>query len=234
MHTNNSNFKPITFFRKMAWYKQTSIRKQVFGAFAGVIIIIMVVSLVGITGINRMAEDVNALYYDRLYPAVEMAQITEKLYENRLYLEEYLNSEQPEEQIAFITNIRTNNKKIDSLVSKYSESHLVDDENKNLFIYRTEISKYRHLENEIIMLFKSDIESAKMLFSKESSEEFRNMIEPIHKMTNIQLKIGQELREDSLKEARAIRLALYLAMGIVLVVFIIIASWLGFVYMNQG
>jgi|JI8StandDraft_2_1071088.scaffolds.fasta_scaffold01366_7 hypothetical protein len=218
----------------MAWYKQTSIRKQVFGVFTGVIIIIMVVSLVGITGINRMAEDVNALYYDRLYPAVEMAQITEKLYENRLFLEECLNTEELEIQQQLIVDIGKNNKKIDSLVAKYAESHLVDDENKSLLLYRTEISKYRHLEKEIIMLSKTDAEGAKTLFSKESSEEFRNMIEPIHKMTNIQLKIGQELRDDSLSEARAIRLALYLSMGIILVVFIVMASWLGFVYMNQS
>jgi hypothetical protein len=218
----------------MAWYKQTNIRKQVFGVFTGVVIIIMIVSLVGITGINRMAEDVNALYYDRLYPAVEMAQITEKLYENRLFLEENLNTEELETQQKLIMGITKNNKKIDSLISKYAESHLVDDENKNLLIYRTEISKYRHLEKEIIMLSKTDVEGAKMLFSKESSEEFRNMIEPIHKMTNIQLKIGQELREDSLSEAKGIRLALYLSMGIILVLFIVLAGWLGFVYMNQG
>jgi Four helix bundle sensory module for signal transduction len=218
----------------MAWYKQTNIRKQVFGVFTGVVIIIMIVSLVGITGINRMAEDVNALYYDRLYPAVEMAQITEKLYENRLFLEENLNTEELETQQELIMGITKNNKKIDSLISKYAESHLVDDENKNLLIYRTEISKYRHLEKEIIMLSKTDVEGAKMLFSKESSEEFRNMIEPIHKMTNIQLKIGQELKEDSLSEAKGIRLALYLSMGIILVLFIVLAGWLGFVYMNQG
>ncbi|KOY85217.1 hypothetical protein AD998_02770 [bacterium 336/3] len=218
----------------MAWYKQTNIRKQVFGVFTGVVIIIMIVSLVGITGINRMAEDVNALYYDRLYPAVEMAQITEKLYENRLFLEENLNTEELETQQELIMGITKNNKKIDSLISKYAESHLVDDENKNLLIYRTEISKYRHLEKEIIMLSKTDVEGAKMLFSRESSEEFRNMIEPIHKMTNIQLKIGQELREDSLSEAKGIRLALYLSMGIILVLFIVLAGWLGFVYMNQG
>jgi hypothetical protein len=218
----------------MAWYKQTNVRRQVFGAFVGVVVVILIVSLIGITGINRMAEDMDSLYHDRLYPAVEMAQITEKLYENRLFLEEYLNSDEASQAERLIQMLRKNHQKIDSLSNKYAESHLVDEENKNLLIYRSEVSKYRHLENEIIQLYRTDVAAAQMLFAKESSEEFKNMIEPIHRMTNIQLKIGKELRDDSLAEARAIRLALYLSMGIILVVLIVMGTWLGFVYMNQS
>lgn len=218
----------------MSWYKKTGIRRQVFGVFSAVIAIVMVVSLVGITGINRVAEDVNSLYYDRLYPAVEMAKITENLYENRLFLEEYLNMDDEKQRQKLIKDIKSNHKIIDSLVAKYAESHLVDEENKNLLEYRKEIFKYRQLENEILQLFKTDVEGAKTLFSTESTEEFKKMIDPIHKMTDIQLKIGDELRRDSVGEAKAIRFALYIAMGIILVVFIIMATWLGFVYMNQG
>lgn len=218
----------------MSWYKKTGIRRQVFGVFSAVIVIVMVVSLIGITGINRVAEDINALYYDRLYPAVEMAKITETLYENRLFLEEYLNLDDEKQRNELLVGIRANHKIIDSLVAKYAESHLVDEENKNLLVYRKEIFKYRQLENEILQLYKSDAEGAKILFSTESSEEFKNMIDPIHKMTDIQLKIGEELRKDSISEANSIRLALYLAMGIILLVFILMGVWLSFVYMNQG
>jgi len=218
----------------MSWYKKTEIRRQVFGVFSAVIAIVMVVSLIGITGINRVAEDVNALYYDRLYPAVEMAKITETLYENRLFLEEYLNLDDESQRKDLLQGIKVNQKIIDSLVRKYEESHLVEEENKNLLAYRKEVFKYRQLENEILQLHKSDAEAAKLLFSTESSEEFKKMIEPIHKITNIQLKIGGELRDDSIKEANAIRLALYITMGLVLIVFIVLAAWLGFVYMNEG
>jgi len=218
----------------MSWYKKTGIRRQVFGVFSVVIVIVMIVSLIGITGINRVAEDVNSLFYDRLYPAVEMAKITEKLYENRLFLEEYLNLDDEKQRSNLLKSIKVNHKIIDSLVAKYAESHLVDEENNNLLVYRKEIFKYRQLENEILQLYNSDIDGAKMLFSTESSEEFKKMIEPIHRMTNVQLKIGEELRADSIKEANAIRLALYIAMGIILIVFIAMGAWLGFVYMNQG
>jgi CHASE3 domain sensor protein len=218
----------------MSWYKKTGIRRQVFGVFSVVIVIVMIVSLIGITGINRVAEDVNSLYYDRLYPAVEMAKITETLYENRLFLEEYLNLDDEKQRSNLLKSIKVNHKIIDSLVAKYAESHLVDEENNNLLMYRKEIFKYRQLENEILQLYNSDIDGAKMLFSTESSEEFKKMIEPIHRMTDVQLKIGEELRADSIKEANAIRLALYIAMGIILIVFIAMGAWLGFVYMNQG
>jgi hypothetical protein len=154
--------------------------------------------------INRVAEDVNALYYDRLYPAVEMAKITKTLYENRLFLEEYLNLDDESQRKDLLQGIKVNQKIIDSLVRKYEESHLVEEENKNLLAYRKEVFKYRQLENEILQLHKSDAEAAKLLFSTESSEEFKKMIEPIHKITNIQLKIGEELRDDSIKEADAI------------------------------
>jgi len=218
----------------MSWYKKTGVRRQVFGVFSVVIVIVMIVSLIGITGINRVAEDVNSLYYDRLYPAVEMAKITETLYENRLFLEEYLNLDDEKQRSNLLKSIKVNHKIIDSLVAKYAESHLVDEENNNLLMYRKEIFKYRQLENEILQLYNSDIDGAKMLFSTESSEEFKKMIEPIHRMTDVQLKIGEELRADSIKEANAIRLALYIAMGIILIVFIAMGAWLGFVYMNQG
>ncbi|GAB4126491.1 MAG: hypothetical protein OHK0045_01220 [Raineya sp.] len=218
----------------MSWYKKTGIRRQVFGVFAVVTVIVMVVSLIGITGINRVAEDVDALYYDRLYPAVEMAKITETLYENRLFLEEYLNIDDEKQRGTLLKNIQMNHKITDSLIAKYSESHLVDEENKQLLTYREEIFKYRQLENEILQLYRSDVEGAKTLFSTESSEEFKKMIEPIHKMTNIQLKIGEELRKDSISEAKSIRSALYIAMGVVLVVFILMGAWLSFVYMNQN
>lgn len=218
----------------MSWYKKTGIRRQVFGVFSAVVAIVMVVSLVGITGINRVAEDVNALYYDRLFPAVEMAKITEHLYENRLFLEEYLNFDDENLRKELLQNIKHNHKVIDSLVAKYAESHLVDEENKNLLVYRKEIFKYRQLENEILKLFTTNAEDAKLLFSTESTEGFKKMIEPIHQITDIQLKIGEELQKDSISEAKAIRNALYVAMGVVLTVFIVLAAWLGFVYMNLG
>lgn len=218
----------------MSWYKKTGIRRQVFGVFSAVIVIVMIVSLIGITGITRVAEDVNSLYYDRLYPAVEMAKITETLYENRLFLEEYLNLDDEKQRDSLLKSMKVNHKIIDSLVAKYAESHLVDEENKNLLLYRTEIFKYRQLENEILKLYELDADGAKILFSTESSEEFKKMIEPIHKMTDIQLKIGEELRSDSIKQANNIRMALYIAMGIILIVFISMGAWLGFVYMNQG
>lgn len=219
---------------KMSWYKKTGIRRQVFGVFSAVIIIVMVISLIGITGINRMAEDINSLYYDRLYPAVEMAKITETLYENRLFLEEYLNLDDENQRSDLLKGIKANHKIIDSLSSKYAESHLVDEENKNLLVYRKEIFKYRQLESEILQLYSSDIDGAKMLFSTESSEEFKKMIEPIHKMTDIQLKIGEGLHSDSISEAKNIRMALYVAMGIILIAFIVMGTWLGFIYMNQA
>lgn len=218
----------------MAWHKITGLRRQVFGAFSIITGIILVVALIGITGINRISEDVHSIFYDRLYPAIEMAKITEKLYENRLMLEEYLAVDDSVLRASLLPQIRKNNKRIDSLSSKYAESHLVDEENKSLLMYKNEIFKYRQLEDEIVKLHRTDPAAAQLLFIGESSEEFKQIIEPIHQMTDVQLVIGNTLYEDSMKEARSVRFALYLAAGIVLLLFIILGAWLSFVYMNQG
>jgi|GEM_PF-6823565 hypothetical protein len=215
------------------WYKKTGIRRQVFVIFSIITGIIMTISLIGIMGINRVAEDINGLYYDRLLPAVEMANLTEKLYENRLLLEEYLYLDDSLMRKKILEKIERNHKSIDSLASKYAESHLVEEENRFLITYRKEIFKYKQLESEIVKLFATDAESAKTLFSTEASEEFKKIIEPIHRIADVQLKIGEELRKESIKEANSIRFALYLAMGIVILAIIITGAWLGFVYMMQ-
>ncbi len=218
---------------KTDWYKKTGIRRQVFAIFAVITGIIMTVSLIGIMGINRVAEDINSLYYNRLLPAVEMANLTEKLYENRLFLEEYLYLDNPSMQKDILEKIEKNHKSIDSIASKYAESHLVEEENRFLVNYRKEIFKYKQLESEIVKLFATDAESARTLFSTEASEEFKKIIEPIHRITDVQLKIGEKLRKESIQEANAIRLALYLTMGVVIMAMIVTGTWLGFVYMMQ-
>lgn len=219
--------------RETNWYKRTGIRRQVFIVFSFVTVVITVISLVGIMGINRVAEDINAIYYDRLLPAVEMAKLTEKLYENRLLLEEYLYLDNPTMQKEILHKIELNHKAIDSLASKYAESHLVEEENNFLMTYRKEVFKYKQLENEIIKLFRNHPEAAKTLFSMEGAEEFKKIIEPIHRITEIQLYIGENLRAKSVKEAKSIRLALYIAMGSVIIAIIVVGAWLSFVYMMQ-
>jgi len=216
----------------MSWYKKTGIRRQVFGIFSVVIVIVMIVTMIGIAGINRIAEDINTLYYDRLYPSVEMAKITKTLYENRLFLEEYINLDDEKQKDVLLKLIKFNHKIIDSLVSKYLESHLKDEENANLLLYRNEAFKYRQLENEILKLYKSDFGTAKKLLFTESSEEFKKMVEPIHKITDIQLKIGEEFRKNSVIAANSIRRTLYISLGIILLIFIVMGVWLSFAYMN--
>ncbi|MDX1902962.1 MAG: MCP four helix bundle domain-containing protein [Thermonemataceae bacterium] len=219
----------------MIWYKKAIIRKRAFLLASFILLLILSISLLAITGLNRVTEDVQSLFDDRLYPAVEMAQIIEKTYENRLLLEEYLYSELSNKEVYSLKQqIQNNTKKIDSLVGKYAATHLVEEEKKYLLNYQEEVMKYRYLEKEIIELYPSDEQSARELFSKDSSDEFKKLIEPLHRLTDLQLIIGKKLYEDSTREAKLLRVSFYIFMGVMLLAFILVAFWLSFFYMNEG
>ncbi len=209
-------------------------QKSILGAFAVILIVILVVGLIGTVGVNRIFGDVKSMFYDRLYPAVEMAKITEKLYENRLNLEEHLTSVNTGSMQVLEQKIYKNNILIDSLTEKYAGTHLVAEEKGKLREYRREIFLYRKIENKIIEQSRRQEKSeAFQAFSKEGYEEFRRMMEPIHEITDTQAQIGSELYKDSERAANRVRWALYSAMIIVVLIVSILGTLVAFNYLHE-
>ncbi|MGD1841791.1 MAG: MCP four helix bundle domain-containing protein [Thermonemataceae bacterium] len=209
-------------------------RSEITVAFAIIIVVILVVGLIGTGGINHIAGDVKAMYYDRLYPAVEMAKITEKLYENRLNVEEHLVTLNKGKMQVIEREIFRNHQVIDSLIEKYAGTALVDNEKVSLINYQREVFAYTKIENDILTLSRNGQKTqALKMFSSEGFEEFKRMMEPVHDITDRQIVIGKELYNDSMRNATQVRIALYVAMIIVVLIGAILGTVIAFRYLHQ-
>jgi methyl-accepting chemotaxis protein len=208
-------------------------RFSIFTAFVILILIIITVGFIGASGLNRLIHITNRAK-DQLIPAVEAAKIAEKLYQNRLNIEEHIAVNSPRLYVEIENNINKNNKQIDSLMVIYSEIYTLRDRDDNLLKYRNQLNKYRGLEKQVIQLSrKEDKAQAQVLFLGQSVDYFQKLIEPIHQITDEHIKEG-ELQYTKAKDlANFIKMILYLAIGIAFVVVVIIGTIAGYTYMND-
>jgi hypothetical protein len=208
-------------------------RTSIITSYVILIIIIVTVGLVGAAGLNRIIYISNQAK-DNLIPAVESAKIAEKLYQNRLYVEEHIASSGVGEYERIEGIVNRNYRQIDSLVLTYSEIYSSRDSENNLLKYRNQIIKYRNLEKKVLNLSRNaDKKQAQVVFLGKSVEVFQTIIEPIHTITDYHIRAGEQKYQSAKRVANYIKLILYLSIGLAFITLIILGAIAGFSFMSD-
>ncbi|TAF68227.1 MAG: hypothetical protein EAZ55_00275 [Cytophagales bacterium] len=206
-------------------------RQTIVVYFLLLIVIIVLMGVVGATSISQLTN-----YYtmakNRYIPAIEVTQIVEKLYENRMEVEEHIRNNGNYQKIE--EKISKNNKKIDSLIKAYSEIYSSPMKSNNLQKYRTDLVAYQRIEELVVRLSrKNEKQQALILFIGQSTEKFQTVITPMEQLTDVHLAEGSQLYKDAEEFADSIRFFLYIAVGSAFMFTVIIGTMVGIRYMNE-
>ncbi|QMU27811.1 MCP four helix bundle domain-containing protein [Adhaeribacter radiodurans] len=169
---------------------------------------------------KRLMKDINtsvsSIYNDRLIPAAELFHINDLMYNKRLILEKYLvqpslaNKKAAQKELASYTN------QINSLIKKFETTYLVDEESKTFQNFKEKLNRYNALEIQLL------VNAAQTGIPQFAENEIAGIFTQIHKelvmLSDIQVKVGEELVQDSEATTGSARILSNLQIAIVLII----------------
>lgn len=203
---------------KMRILKDFTNREKIIFSFLIILILINAITIVYINSLTSFSNSFRSMLDDRLVPASDISKINELLYKNRLMLEELVFKVEAHDK-SYKSSIRNNNFQIDSIIYKYSHTHLTLEERTDYHNFLKKHIDYQKLEDFIIDTYQQkDVPNAQELFVNVSGESFRNMLLDLNKLAAIQVEVGENLYQDSTSKINIIRLVSYLSIAIAIFV----------------
>ncbi len=172
---------------------------------------------------GSMNKSFASIYNDRLIPATDIVYLTEHLYNKRLLLEHYLLVTKLEPQMELTKQMQWHNRQVDSLISNFEKTYLIDQESRSLSGFKAKVKEYKEVEGAILALSQADSrEAGLVMFEHEGKEVFQRTIAHLHELTKIQSEVGKELMGDSEHIMSSSSILSSLEVGLVLVIGLIV------------
>jgi hypothetical protein len=163
-----------------------------------VMFLVILTSIIERKNIGDINNSVHSMYEDRLVPATDLFSLTENLYSKRFLIESYLKDNYRGDQDRLALNLKEHDKNIESLISKYEKTYLVDQESKYLTEFKSKVKYYSSIESDILELIKNDSKAAALnLYQTRGVEAHKNTIYQLSVLNQIQAVIANELVKDS-------------------------------------
>jgi hypothetical protein len=160
----------------------------------GIMALIIGATLISRYNVEGIDQSFSSIYKDRLVPATTILYLTENLYRKRLSLENYLFSEAQESPVRVKAQLDAYDKSIDSLIRLFEKTYLVDEEARSLQVFKTQITKYGKLEDQVLALCATgSFAQAKHMFSATGGPAFEGTILNLNELAGIQSTIGKDL-----------------------------------------
>lgn len=161
------------------------------GCILCIVILTTILERINMGDINR---SFTSIYNDRLIPATEMFYLSENLYRKRLLTEKFLLSHEESQTSELREKLNMYNQSIDSLITEYEKTYLVDNESKYLTALKDKLSSYKQVEESVMELSKNGSKEAGLdLFENQGMALFQSTIQNLHQLTQIQSTVGKEL-----------------------------------------
>lgn len=156
----------------------------------------------------RVLEDKNvksisnallSMYDDRLVPASDIFYMTEHLYAKKFLMFRFLNETNPTaegiKQLA--TQMQHHNQFIDSLLTKYEKTYLVDHEKIYLEGFKKQLDHYMSLENQVLEISSKDLPVRVKKYRTEGEPALDSTIKGLSALERLQTQVGRELMADA-------------------------------------
>ncbi len=174
-----------------------SIRPKMKAAF--LLAVICVVVLVNMfwerRNISNMNDSFSSIYEDRLLPATYVFHLTDHLYQKRMILEKYFNSEENLNVSEDQRRMDSHNATMDSLLRDFEATFLVEIENKVLRNFEERLTTYNKMERQYLDRF------AQKLAPETTEQDFEHLFAAakaeLTQLSQIQIDVGRQLKEDS-------------------------------------
>lgn len=203
------------------------IQQKLKAAFllTGIMLAIILGTLVSRQNMKGINKSFSSIYQDRLLPTTTIIYMTENLYGKRLTLERYLLSGQNMPVGDLKERLQQHDAKIDSLVTSFESTYLVDQEAKSLVALKNRMNEYALLEKMILNFYTSGhYEEGKKLFEGAGASTFQRTIINLNELTTIQSSVGQELIKESKSDIASVDNILLFQISMAVVIGLIILA----------
>ena len=181
---------------KWAFAIQRKIRLAIVLAITMLFVILF--SLMESYNVSAISKSFNSIYEDRLIPAVDLYAISGHIHSKRNKLVTFLFTDKiGREEISLALN--TSNKKLDSLISKYENTHLVKAETNHLANLKKNIKTFERDELLLINAASESKDLAKTLYLNTTVQLYDELDKDLIELTRVQSEIGKELLAESMK-----------------------------------
>jgi preprotein translocase subunit SecG len=194
---------------------------------SGIMLLIIFGTLISRSSMEGIDKSFSSIYQDRLIPATTIIYLTENLYGKRLSLEKFLLSDKAGTTPEMVSVLHSHDAHIDSLISAFEQTYLVDDEAKSLASFKNRVDEYILLEKMILNLHTAgNSKEGKLLFEGAAASTFQSTIQNLNELTSIQSSIGKELMKETKSEMASfgmisfLQISLAVIIGLIILVFI--------------
>lgn len=192
-----------------------------------VLVCIILTSWVEKENLDTIKSSFSSIYADRLIPATDIFFISDYLYEKRLNVQALLLSADSEAKASDIQGLKTQNKAVDSLLAKYRETYLVENESTCLRDLTQKWEAYKAHEAKVLDLaMNSQKAEAYALFETRGNDIFKVIITDLRQLTKIQSKVGTDLMNTSKSSIASTNLMYIFQFGVVIIIALIVNAFL--------
>ena len=194
---------------------------------AGLLLSLMLVILLTATSLKNVVQDMDqtmaSLYTDRLQPAVDLLHISESLHAKRLVLENQFMTQSPLLPAVLASQLGQHDRQIGNRIGQYEKTKLTGDEAIWLKTFKQNWVQGKRLEQSIQHLIATNQRTvASQLFSQRGAILFRQSVQSVNELAQIQAETGQKAVKEGHRMAAGGSLDVTLLTAISLIVGLVI------------
>jgi len=203
----------------MGLFSRLTNRERIIISFLVVLVLLNALTIITSRNLSGFSDDFKSMLEDRLIPASDLSKIQERLYRNRINLEELVFMSGFESKDHLIQELKVNHTAIDSIKARYANTYLTEDEVHSLHDFNQLIDHHREIENKIIKyLQRENQEAASNMYLEQSGSPFEELMETIRSLDRIQLSVGEDLYQHAERKVKIIQVFAYLSIAITLMI----------------
>jgi hypothetical protein len=144
--------------------------------------------------VNKMNASFISLYNDRLVPAMDLYHVVENVNARKELLESviYSNAKVPQEDLK--SKLIAYNANIDSLIRKYEQTYLVQQEKKDLIRLKQSLQGILSMEQKLVnYMHNEDAEMVLIFYETSGKQMFLNTTNHLSSLIDTQTKVGNDI-----------------------------------------
>jgi len=205
-------------------------RQKIALALCVVFVIIVLANWWVSHSMTQVSSQFASVYHDRLVPALDLAAMQERYYQNRMLLEEHLLAKDPAQQRRIEEQLQQHTAEIDSLSAKYEATYLTKQESQDLRQYKQAVAHLTAVQTQALELSRSgDKAAAEWIYKAEVVPAFDRLLMPMHALSSLQQDVGHELYASAERQLNSLRML----SSVVVACAVILALLIGVLLQNK-
>ncbi|WP_162053834.1 MCP four helix bundle domain-containing protein [Pontibacter pamirensis] len=211
----------------MNWTYRIREQNKVALALGAVFIIIVLANWWVSYSMKEVSNQFKSVYQDRLVPALDIAAMQERYYQNLMLLEEHMQAQSKEQELHLQAKFNQNIKEVDSLLAKYETTLLTQKEAEDLQEFKAALRQLTELQHAAMNLSQtSDKAAASSMYTTEVVPAFNQMLLPLHALSKLQQEVGHELYASAEKQLSSLKTLSYLVIALAVILALLVGALL--------